>query len=212
MDGKHFEVRKMVPGENAPPMHPNCRCNIAPWEAVQSNTINPQGLRAGNVGGSGDVPDHRPPVILEKIDAADKSMIESTLRKYEKEIYNSPIENAIVICRDGTVVHCFGTLNGVYPDADLGEKLRGAYVTHNHPKGSDNEYLFSKQDYRIFCEYELQYLAGIDEKYIYELSRKEKAVDTPPTISEATPDDTRHVSIIRNALSDGYGYTRKRRN
>ena len=31
LDGKHFEVRKIVPGENAPPMHPNCRCSIAPW-------------------------------------------------------------------------------------------------------------------------------------------------------------------------------------
>ena len=25
LDGKHFEVKKMMPGENAPPMHPNCR-------------------------------------------------------------------------------------------------------------------------------------------------------------------------------------------
>ena len=31
-DGKHFEVKKMMPGENAPPMHPNCRCSTAAWE------------------------------------------------------------------------------------------------------------------------------------------------------------------------------------
>ena len=31
-DGKHFEVEKMMPGENAAPMHPNCRCSVAPWE------------------------------------------------------------------------------------------------------------------------------------------------------------------------------------
>lgn len=30
LDGKHFKVSKMVPGENAPPMHPNCHCATAP--------------------------------------------------------------------------------------------------------------------------------------------------------------------------------------
>lgn len=31
-NGKHFKVAKMMPGENAPPMHPNCRCSTAAWE------------------------------------------------------------------------------------------------------------------------------------------------------------------------------------
>lgn len=31
LNGKHFPVRKMDAGENAPPMHPNCRCSTAPW-------------------------------------------------------------------------------------------------------------------------------------------------------------------------------------
>ena len=30
--GKHFKVAKMMPGKNAPPMHPNCRCSTAAWE------------------------------------------------------------------------------------------------------------------------------------------------------------------------------------
>lgn len=29
LNGKVFEVKKMLVGENAPPMHPNCRCTIA---------------------------------------------------------------------------------------------------------------------------------------------------------------------------------------
>lgn len=29
LNGKHFKVEKMKPGENAPPMHPNCRCSVA---------------------------------------------------------------------------------------------------------------------------------------------------------------------------------------
>lgn len=31
LNGQHFPVRKMDAGENAPPMHPNCRCSTAPW-------------------------------------------------------------------------------------------------------------------------------------------------------------------------------------
>lgn len=32
LKGKHFKVAKMMPGENAPPMHPHCRCSTAAWE------------------------------------------------------------------------------------------------------------------------------------------------------------------------------------
>ena len=32
LDGKHFKVADMMPGENAPPIHPNCRCSTAAWE------------------------------------------------------------------------------------------------------------------------------------------------------------------------------------
>ena len=31
LDGQHFKVQDMVPAENAPPMHPNCRCSTAAW-------------------------------------------------------------------------------------------------------------------------------------------------------------------------------------
>lgn len=31
IDGKHFKTEKMMPGDNAPPMHPNCRCSTAPY-------------------------------------------------------------------------------------------------------------------------------------------------------------------------------------
>ncbi len=31
INGKHFPLPKLASGENAPPMHPNCRCSIAPY-------------------------------------------------------------------------------------------------------------------------------------------------------------------------------------
>lgn len=32
LDKKHFKIKKMVPGTNAPPMHPRCRCSVAAYE------------------------------------------------------------------------------------------------------------------------------------------------------------------------------------
>lgn len=32
LNGKHFKVKDMMPGENAPPIHPRCRCSTAAWE------------------------------------------------------------------------------------------------------------------------------------------------------------------------------------
>lgn len=32
LNGNHFKVADMMPGENAPPMHPHCRCSTAAWE------------------------------------------------------------------------------------------------------------------------------------------------------------------------------------
>ena len=31
LNGKHFKVKDMMPGSNAPPMHPNCRCSTAAY-------------------------------------------------------------------------------------------------------------------------------------------------------------------------------------
>ena len=32
LDGKHFKIKDMIPGKNAPPMHPNCRCSVSAYE------------------------------------------------------------------------------------------------------------------------------------------------------------------------------------
>ena len=43
LDGKHFKVKDLVAGENAPPMHPNCRCSAAPWvdeeDAIEESSV-----------------------------------------------------------------------------------------------------------------------------------------------------------------------------
>lgn len=37
-DGKHFKVKDMMPGENAAPMHPHCRCSVAAYSDRQDYT------------------------------------------------------------------------------------------------------------------------------------------------------------------------------
>lgn len=32
LDGKHFKIKDMMPGENAPPTHPNCHCSTSAYE------------------------------------------------------------------------------------------------------------------------------------------------------------------------------------
>ena len=49
LNGKHFDVSKMMPGDNAPPIHPNCRCSVSAYMDDESyeewlNTCKEHGL------------------------------------------------------------------------------------------------------------------------------------------------------------------------
>ena len=236
MDGHVEKVEDMEPGVTAPPFHPNCRCTtighyeddlIDETRIARDENGNPihvdgdmtwedwkhtydkrkDGLAAGGNGGTKEK--HEPPVLREVIDASDKNAVLSALEKYEREISDSPIENAIVICSDGSIFQCFGELNNVWPDVDLGDKLRGAYVTHNHPIGSDNEYSFSKADINLFIEYDLKVLRGIDERYLYQISRSDKYIDEMLSDArELTEESARSEAVKIQAKELGIGYRR----
>ena len=133
---------------------------------------------------------------------------------FEPQIAKQLVEDAIVITRAGEVYRCIGDLDGVYPHTDLGEKLRGAVVTHNHLIGSANEYSFSNDDISLFCEYDLKVLRGIDETYVYELRQYNRAVksaeiDREMSIAElkTTLNAFRHnlvIQAIKNLGNVGY--------
>ena len=129
----------------------------------------------------------------------------------ESEIVSSAIENAIVITQSGLIWHCFGNHNTVFPDIDLGNELKGASVTHNHPIGSVNEYSFSNSDINLFMENNLKVLRGIDEYYVYELTRNMQELDEHIPLFELTEYDTRHEIVIEMARKLGIGYRRWRR-
>ena len=200
--------REMFPGmHETPPAHPHCRCVVQYKETAAPA----RGLKSGE--GQRKAPDHPVPQELGRIDFTDKNMVQSTIEHFESQIVAQKVENAIVITREGRVVRCVGHFNGVYPDEDIGDELRGAVVTHNHPIGSNNEYLFSELDFGLFEDEELSVLRGIDEKYIYELSRFTKAVDHIPSLDEVMRDKElyRHGVVATKAKERGYGYRRWKR-
>lgn len=166
-----------------------------------------RGLSSGR--NENGIPDHDPPeFIRELLDYEDRREV---LLSYEKSIVDEPVENAIVITTDGKIYRCKGTLNGVYPDTDLGEQLYGAYVTHNHPIGSNNEYSFSDDDIALFRKYNLSTLRGIDELFEYELSLATNSIDQEIFIFDIDEYSFRHNVVICKAKEYGYGYWRRKR-
>lgn len=240
MDGKVFDRKDYQVGLTAPPFHPWCRSTTVPYfndeftkdekraardEETGETYYVPadmtykewkkkyvsSGLSTGNKINEG-IPEHNKPVMLENVDFADKNVVLSKIREYEEKIVNSPIENAVVICKDGNIHQCFGDLNGVYPDNDLGEMLNGAIVTHNHPIGSANEYSFSASDINLFMESQLELLRGIDERYIYVLTRNPADIDEHMSIFDLEEEfDARHEIVIDIAKQYGLGYRRWKR-
>lgn len=163
-------------------------------------------LRLGaKIGGEGTVELHEEPRYVKTIDPLNKSQINAEIKAFEKWAVKSEIENACVITKDGEVYYCFGVPDGVYPSYDLGNKLYGAIVSHNHPE-SETEYSFSGDDYDLLCKFRLIKLRGIDHKYVYELSTEYSDVSPEPT--DDAYENCQHYNTIRFAESYGYGYRR----
>lgn len=236
LDGKVFDMKDYTVGETAPPFHPWCRSTTVPYfddefsadeeraardpetetgktAYVDGNLKYPEWkeqfvdkkIEHEKVSGP---PEHDKPIILESIDLSDKNMVLLKLKEYENTIADSLIENAVVLSRDGLIRQCFGDSNSVYPDGDIGEGFTGASVTHNHPVGSTNEYSFSKSDINLFMDHDLEILRGIDEKYIYELTRNPKDIDGHISIWDWDEYSTRHDEVISAAEKLGIGYRR----
>ncbi len=178
------------------------------WKERYTNVIN--GLRSGKYGKDDGVEPHDPPVYLGRINISDLVEINQMLTSFEAENRNAKYEKALVILQDGNVYECHGTAQSVYPDADLGDKIKGSIITHNHP-AEYTEYSFSDQDCGLFEEFELQVLRGVDKRYGYELTRLHDEVDELKSIFEiaASDDEAQHEMIKGWAAKRGYGYSRR---
>lgn len=199
LNGSLFKISEAEVGLNYPPIHPNCRCTTV---AVFKNgmfgnketsqldeDISFKEWEKGNmptelsakVGGSDGVELHEEKKLLEIIDASNHDVVESKIEEYTDKIRNADVENAVVVTKDGAVYQCFGTSSKVYPDYDLGDKLIGADVTHNHlPK--ETHYSFSGNDVGLFLQRGLNSLTGTDDKYTYKITRTDKTIVDNPEI------------------------------
>lgn len=228
LSGKHFDVSKMMPGKNAPPMHPHCRCSTAAWEDSKEydrwldylskggTTEEWEKLKAKQqqkglaamISAPG-IPEHEAPVLLKTIDFNDEKAVNKVLTDFEKNAIKEQIETACVITKSGKVYKCFGIIDRVFPDSDLGEELIGAIVSHNHPINVTS-YSFSKDDLLVYREFNIKTMRGCDEKYTYEFTRNAADIDDfeDVDIDLLTEEDFQHLQMIRLAQSEGVGYRR----
>ena len=205
-------------GVTLPPLHPRCRCTIIYREVgktltspARNGNVDGRGLAAGNsisleVGG-------KSPYLISKINPKDTAQVKQVLDWFENSAVTAPVENAIIITTAGEIFHCTGGLNSLDPIVELGNKLRGSIVTHNHPVGSVNEYSFSDLDLKLFKDYELAVLRGVDERFIYELNRNPTDLDTNDFSNEELWNDTagllwRHLKVMEFAQENKFGYRR----
>lgn len=159
----------------------------------------------GSGGSDGIIKPHDNPILLKKIDYTDKAAVEKELKLFEKDAIKEDIETAIVITRDGEVYKCFGVPDSVYPDSDLGEKFKGATVSHNHVS-KYTQYTFGKDDLSSFEKWNLDRLRGIDHKYTYEYNR-EYLIDNPPR-DWMNLENYQHCFNIKEATERKIGYRR----
>lgn len=211
--GFPFKGRSLFPGHNLlPPAHPRCACAVEYIEVEPPQMpYDMQGPQKADEEKEGE---RSEPQYLGSLDDTSDAMVKSTLERLESEIVKSDIENAIVVTKSGLIFQCYGNKNGVYPNVDLEAELMNASVTHNHPSGSLNEYSFSQDDIDLFIKYNLRLLRGIDEKYIYELSRDGTDLDSHATLEELINSDgdlARHEEVIEIARGLGIGYRRWKR-
>ena len=205
-------VKTDAPGQSGVAGHDiNCRCYLeydlmTREEFEKRSEKRSKGLSA-KVGG-GDIPEHESPVFLKKINGTNMDDVKKELQRFEKNAIIEPIETACVITKDGEVYQCFGTANRVFPDYDLGEKLRGAAVSHNHPI-DETEHSFSSEDINLFLDYDLTVLRGCDEEYKYELTRNSSDIDEEPD-DWMNFENFRHANTILEAQKYGIGYRRWR--
>lgn len=249
VNGCSFKVSEGQPGVNMPPMHPNCKCTIKAkakielfkdreganplkdnprFEEWKKRYVKDGGLRASVGDPDNGIERHEEKKLLERIDPKDTRMVQSRLRRYTEQIAkDNKKENAVCITRDGSIFHCQGVAGAVYPDFDLGEELAGAYVTHNHPI-SETHFSFSASDISLFMEYRLSGLTGVDDRYIYRISRTQETgyadIDTlahsyksdvyaeymqAAFIGEVDPDTDEYDFIVRR-LAEEYGFEYER--
>lgn len=130
LNDKHFKIKDVVIGENAPPMHPNCRCAIAAYEDDEEYEEWLDYLENGST-------------------TEEYKAVKNTLKNVEQSKRQLNYEEGTVVDLKGNVIkNIKGDKVSVEVSTNL---LYGNIFTHNHPNGS----CFSMQDVLSFVESDL---------------------------------------------------------
>lgn len=149
---------------------------------------------------------------VDRVDYTDKAKVLEVVKKQEDKIVKQEFESAVVVTKSGDVFRVDGKKDRVHPEV-LGSDLEDAYVTHSHP-ADETENCFSKDDFDLFRDYKMAVLRGIDNRFVYELSRQDNQVDVyddRPPLKNMSSLDYWHSVMISLAKEQGFGYRRMTR-
>lgn len=139
----------------------------------------------------------------------DDSIFINKLKEHEKLIVNEKVENAYVILENGDVHKFVGNAYSVDPTS-LAEKLKGSFMTHNHPL-DETYYSFSAADVSLFLEKEVKVLRGVDHKYSYQITRLEDTIIEKADIARHEFNNALMKEVMQKAMDgeidmdiDGY--------
>ena len=176
LDGDHFKVEDMMPGENAPPMHPFCHCSTAAY--INDKDYNDwldgykeHGLsfaeweKRRTLGAKKNLT--YPDTTRKELGYIDISKLKEAKRYYGDIIRNEKVENGIIIQKNGKVVHFIGEGGGFSPyDVDL----HGATIIHNHPI-SNGIVSFGRDDFEFIRNTDdIEELIAVNRDYTYSVS------------------------------------------
>lgn len=137
LDDKHFKVDDMMPGENAPPMHPNCHCSTA---AYMDDKLYEEWLNSYKEHGLTyeEYSQRIRNAELKLSDSTDKWAKEAKreLHKSEQSIGKRTKETMEIYDATGKfIMSKRGGESSVRISLKDYTKLKNAVVTHNHPSG-----------------------------------------------------------------------------
>lgn len=137
LDDKHFKVDDMMPGENAPPMHPNCHCSTA---AYMDDKLYEEWLNSYKEHGLTyeEYSQRIRNAELKLSDSTDKWAREAKreLHKSEQSIGKRTKETMEIYDATGKfIMSKRGGESSVRISLKDYTKLKNAVVTHNHPSG-----------------------------------------------------------------------------
>lgn len=191
IDGQVFPVKEMMPGVNAPPMHPRCECTTAPyWDEEKFQAWLDSGAAADGVPweefeeglnatgkSAGDEKETTPgkPAHIATVDFSDKGAVMQQLSKAEKSSAELDYEVNHTVTADGKVWMVIGDSSSV--DTSLiPSNRRGSYSYHNHPKG-ETHFSFSGMDAADFISSGEAYSKASDHLYEYSMRRTADTVE-----------------------------------